>query len=54
MLNEGEDFNKYKVSALREMLKDKKELLMKTKGEIKAISEILDSKIKNNIEENKN
>lgn len=54
MLNESENYNIYKVSALREMLKNKKELLIKTKNEIKSISEILDSKIKNNIEENKN
>jgi len=53
LINESEDFNKYKVVALREMLKEKKDLIMKTKEEIKKINAILTSKIKNNIEENK-
>lgn len=50
-LLESEDFNKYKVSALRSMIKGKKEEINKLREEVKAIDAILNSKIKNNIDE---
>lgn len=53
LINESEDFTKYKISALRIMVKEKKEEINKLKGEIKNINEILNNKVRNNIEENK-
>lgn len=49
----NENFNDYKVSALREMLKKKKEELKELRSEIKEIEAIVSKRVKNNLDEKK-
>lgn len=46
ILNEGENYSRYKSSALREILAEKQEQLINLKQEIKNITQILNSKAK--------
>lgn len=52
-ITESTNFNVYKATALRDMVKTKREEILKLRSEIKEIETILKSKIKNNIDETK-